>query len=68
MSRRRSSDSRLIEITVEIRHETDSAYLVDDGSTRDWVPKSQVEIVDDNDGDAVIAIMPEWLAKEKGFI
>ena len=34
-----------------------------DGSRTEWVPKSQVE----ENGDGTFA-MPEWLAKEKGFI
>jgi hypothetical protein len=59
----------LIDITAQLRHETDKAYLIYDGrSTKDkeittWVPKSQVEY----DGDKTFT-MPEWLALEKGFI
>jgi hypothetical protein len=67
--------SDLVDITAELRHETDKAYLIFDGRTeikkgetvksevRIWVPKSQVEF--DNDK---TFIMPEWLALEKGFI
>lgn len=65
----------LIEIAAELRHETDNAYLLADGRTetkkgdtvpselRTWVPKSIVE----NNGDGTYT-MPEWLAKDKGFI
>lgn len=58
-----TSDSKLIEIAAEIRHETDGAFLLDDGSGKpQWVPKSQVE--DNEDGTFT---MPTWLAREKGF-
>jgi hypothetical protein len=67
--------SNLIDIAAELRHETANAYLLADGRTeikkgetkpselRVWVPKSQVEMSDNN-----IFTMPEWLALEKGFI
>lgn len=66
---------QLTDVAAIICHETDSAYLLFDGRTeikkgdrvsselRVWVPKSQVE--DNDDGTFT---MPEWLAKEKGFI
>ncbi len=53
----------LVEITAEVRGETDLAWRLDDGSTTEWVPKSQVE----ESGDGTFT-MPEWLAQEKGFI
>lgn len=67
--------SKLIDIAAELRHETNSAYLLWDGreeikkgdtkssELRIWVPKSQVE----NNEDGTFT-MPEWLALEKGFI
>lgn len=67
--------SKLIDIAAELRHETNSAYLLWDGreeikkgdtkssELRIWVPKSQVE----DNGDGTFT-MPEWLALEKGFI
>ncbi len=67
--------SDLIDITAELRHETDKAYLIFDGRTeikkgdtvpsevRVWIPKSKVEY----DGNKTFT-MPEWLALEKGFI
>lgn len=57
------SDSPLIEIAAEIRHETDNAYLLFDGTRTAWVPKSQVE----NNEDGTFT-MPEWLAEQKEFI
>jgi hypothetical protein len=58
-----TSSSKLVDIAAEIHGETDKAWQLYDGTTTAWVPKSQVE--DNNDGTFT---MPEWLAKEKGFI
>lgn len=67
--------SNLIDITAELRHETNNSYLVWDGreeikkgdeissELRTWVPKSMVEFDGKN-----IFTMPTWLAKNKGFI
>lgn len=57
------SDKSLVEIAAEIRHETDKAYLLFDGTRKEWVPKSYVE----DNGDGTFT-MPEWLAQDKGFI
>jgi hypothetical protein len=71
--------SDLIDISVMLRHETQSAYLVADGRTeikkgdtvpselRVWVPKSKVEIEFVGKSSAILTL-PEWLALEKGFI
>lgn len=53
----------LIDIAAELKGETAAAYRIYDGKTTDWVPKSQVQKNDDG-----TFTMPEWLAKEKGFI
>ena len=53
----------LIDIAAEKRGETEKALRLFDGKTTDWVPKSQVE----DNGDGTFT-MPEWLAKDKGFI
>ena len=53
----------LIDIAAEVRGETDRAWRLYDGSTTEWVPKSQVE--DNKDGTFT---MPQWLAHDKGFI
>lgn len=59
------TDSRdlLTEIAGEIRGETDKAWRLFDGAVTAWVPKSLVE----DNGDGTFT-MPEWMAKEKGFI
>lgn len=54
---------RLTDISAEIKCETDRAWRLFDGAKTEWVPKSQVE----NNRDGTFT-MPEWLAKEKGFI
>lgn len=65
--------SDLVDVTAELRHETDKAYLIYDGreenfegekrELRTWIPKSKVGY----DGDKTFT-MPYWLALEKGFI
>ena len=64
------SKSDLIDVTVQLHHETDRAVLVSDDGDRDkavWLPLSQCEI-EKRKGGIVIATMPEWLALEKGLI
>lgn len=53
----------LVDIAAEIKGETAKAFRLYDGARTEWVPKSQVE--DNKDGTFT---MPEWLAKDKGFI
>jgi len=53
----------LIDITAQVRAETAKAWRLFDGTKTEWVPKSQVEQNDDG-----TFTMPEWLAKDKGFI
>jgi len=55
--------SDLVDIAAEKRGETEKAFRLFDGTFTEWVPKSQAE----ENGDGTFA-MPEWLAKEKGFI
>lgn len=56
-------ESKLIDIAAELRGETEKAFRLYDGKTTDWVPRRLVE----NNRDGTFT-MPEWLAKEKGFI
>ena len=53
----------LFDLAAEIKGETDKAWRLFDGTKTEWVPKSQVE----DNGDGTFT-MPEWLAKDKGFI
>ncbi len=64
--------SDLVDIACIVIHETDKGVLIDDGTKQVWLPKAQCEIHVDGrnpDGtDALVAVMPERLAKEKGLI
>jgi len=55
--------SDLIDISAELRGETDKAFRLFDGDRTEWVPK---QFVEDN-GDGTWA-MPLWLAQDKGFV
>ena len=57
------SKRELIDIAASIEVETERAFKLFDGTRSEWVPKSQVEQNDDG-----TFTMPEWLAKDKGFI
>lgn len=59
-----SGRSDIIDISAELRGESEKAYLIFDGAKQEWVPKSQAE----RDIEGKTFAMPEWLAKEKGFI
>ena len=54
---------KLFDVTAEVMGETEKAWRLNDGAKEAWVPKSQVE----DNGDGTFS-MPEWLAKDKGFI
>ncbi len=66
--------SDLVDIDCRLLRESDTgrAWLLDDGTVRQWVPKSWVQL-DPEDPDlahgpvAVTATMSESLAGEKGF-
>jgi hypothetical protein len=63
--------SNLIDLVVEITHETDKALLVHDGdkSKAVWLPKSAVEVSLDDPIPGVATItLPEPLAIEKGLV
>lgn len=58
------STPKLVDIEAEIEGETEKAWRLNDGNDHiEWVPKSQAEKNDDG-----TFTMPEWLAKDKGFI
>mgnify|MGYP001619172561 CR=1 FL=1 len=60
-------DPKLIDIAVEIRHETAAAWLVHDGHRDVWLPKSQVEVHYEHNKSTIVTL-PEWLAKAKELI
>lgn len=62
--------SDLIDVTVQLHHETERAILVSDDGDREkatWIPLSQCEILKRPNGIAIVT-MPEWLALDKGLI
>jgi len=64
-----SRDHKIIDIAVEIRHETAYAWLVHDGHRDAWLPKSLVEVSEEGPGSrSCIVTLPEWLAKREGLI
>lgn len=46
-------------------HETENAWLVRIDKTEVWLPKSQCEDFDEEEGTVEV---PEWLATEKGLL
>lgn len=60
----REKESKLTDIEIHVRHETDKAYLVYDGKKTVWLPKSQVQLSDDKK----TITMPEWLAIDKELV
>ena len=58
-----SKFKEIVDLELELLHETNGAYRVTDGKTTTWLPKSQVQ----NNGDGTFT-MPEWLAIEKELV
>ena len=51
--------------TLVKHHETGKAILVSETGDKDdafWLPYSQIEIIDDEDDNAVVLNVPKWLA------
>lgn len=63
MSEKPNNKNKLVDVTAEVRGETDLAWRLHDGAKTEWVPKSLTE--DNGDGTYT---MPFWIAKEKGFV
>ncbi len=61
----RDTAKKLIDLSATLLRETERAYQLDVGTKIEWVPKSQVQ---QDDTDPNIFTMPEWLARDKGFI
>lgn len=56
-----------MEIFGEVRRETPSAILFFDGTTEAWIPLSLI-LQTTKHRDGVEIEIPEWLAKERGFV
>ena len=62
--------SDLVDVALIRFAETAKAVLAGetlDKSKAAWLPKSQVEIAS-GDGNSITVTMPQWLAKDKGFV
>ena len=59
-------DHKIIDLAVEIRHESALAFLVHDCHRDVWLPKSLVEVSVER-GHCIVTL-PEWLARREGLI
>lgn len=73
MTRWRDPDAdKLVELEpARYVHETDMAYLLQFDDEKVWIPKSQIDDLDEttnSGGDRIFQIIiPQWLALEKGL-
>lgn len=58
------SKREITDIAGFVKHETDRAFLFNDGTKDVWLPKSQCEW----DEDSQTMTLPIWLAQEKELI
>lgn len=61
-------DGELVEVFGVIKKDRENAILLDDGEYQAWLPKSLIEIDDDDSEDVVTVTLPEWLAIEKDLV
>lgn len=64
----KSVDGNLVEISCEKKAETEAALLINDGTEEVWIPKSQIEEIEDEDKEVMTIYIPEWLATENNLI
>lgn len=58
----------VVEITLDVVEFKDpQAIHVSNGDVKAWLPISKINILDFS-GDTITAILPEWLAIEKGLV
>jgi len=70
MTYKSSGQSDIIDVCLELHHQTEKAILVsDDGIQKNakWLPLSQIEVEKNKDG-TITVTAPQWLLKDKGFI
>jgi len=58
-----AKEKELFDLAAEVHHETEKAWLLNDGTRKAWVAKSTAE----DNGDGTFT-MPLWVAKDKGFV
>ena len=57
----------MFEITGTVVAQTAKAIRINDGAELQWLPKSKIKM--ENNADGTVAVcMPEWLAREKGYV
>lgn len=56
-----------VEITGRIVMSTELGIMLDDGVTKQWLPRRKVTIVEIGKG-FVEVLMPEWLARDKRYV
>lgn len=63
-------ESKMSDEVVEIKRETEKAYLIDHGGNEEvWAAKSQVSGIEKAaTGPTYTLTVPEWLAMKEGFI
>jgi hypothetical protein len=57
-----------IEIECEVLRETEAAYLIHDGNTEAWIPKSQISDISEGLGQITSIFIPEWLAEKNDLL
>lgn len=57
-----------VEIACIVKHQTDNAMLINDGSKDVWIPKSKITDECETNGVIESIFIPEWLALEKELI
>lgn len=62
--------SDLVDIDVQVLHETEKAALVtvDVPDNGVWLPKSKIELSETGIAGIMTVTLPEWLALDKGLI
>jgi len=62
--------SETVWISAVVKHETEKAVLLTDGTREDWIPKSQIidQSEDFGAGVAVEVELPIWLAEKIGLL
>lgn len=65
--------SEPVEVSVEVKAKTASAFLVSDGSVDVWIPFSLIDEESTLDQEAKVGdtgelLIPEWKAKQEGLI
>lgn len=62
--------SNIIDIDVQVLHQTEKAALVtmDVPDNGVWLPKAQIELSETGIGGIMTVTLPEWLALERGLI